>query len=232
MSKPTIVAHRGLHEDHPENSLEALLAAWRAGFEWCECDIRGSVEHEPLLLHDESLDRTTTGHGRVNETSSTILQAANLRYADGSIAPSSVPRLASVLTSMPPHAKLLIEIKPHVARDVTHNTLDLCNPARHAVQSFDPQVLSAAYAHRPGVRLELLVEDAARPIPVGPWKAVNAQFKTLTEESIRRIRGMDYAVGAWTVNEDADVARILELGVDRIITDRPRRVRDICEQIG
>ena len=229
MKTPIIVAHRGLHDEHPENSLEALLAAWNAGFEWCECDVHGCSDHTPLLLHDETLERTTTGHGSIRDLPLSAIGGMCLRYADGSISPSTVPTLAAVLSSMPPHAKLLIEIKPHVAEELTQNTLDLCNPSRCVVQSFSPQVLGIAHAHRPDIRLELLVEDAGRPIPVGPWKAINAQFKTLTDDTVRRVRTFDYAVGAWTVNIDTDIRRILSLGVDRIISDHPKLVRDICE---
>jgi glycerophosphoryl diester phosphodiesterase len=59
MTSPIVVAHRGLHDEHPENSLRAFLAAWEAGVEWCECDVRGSREHEPFVIHDETLERTT-----------------------------------------------------------------------------------------------------------------------------------------------------------------------------
>ena len=232
MKTPTIVAHRGLHDEYPENSLKAMLAAWDAGIAWCECDVRGSLEHEPMLIHDESLERTTTGSGLVHQTSSTILHALNLRYQGGAIAAMCIPRFGTVMTSMPVHAKLLIEIKPKLAEDVVRRTLDLCRPESCVVQSFDPGVLWTAFACRPDVRLELLVEDARETIPAGPWRAVNADFKSLTADVMRRRRDRDYAVGAWTVNADEDIRRILSLEVDRIISDRPLRVRDICEEIG
>ena len=64
---PTIVAHRGLHRQDPENSLAAAVAALRAGFEWIECDVWPSADGVPVLIHDETLDRTTTATGRVGD---------------------------------------------------------------------------------------------------------------------------------------------------------------------
>jgi glycerophosphoryl diester phosphodiesterase len=100
------------------------------------------------------------------------------------------------------------------------------------VQSFDDAVLWTAFAHRPEVRLEFLVDDARKPIPAGPWRAVNADFKSLAADVVRRLRDANYAVGAWTVNEDVDIRRIIGLGVERLITDRPLRARDFCPRIG
>ena len=62
---PLIVAHRGLHADLPENSVAALTAAWAAGVEWAECDVRASADGTLYLIHDEMLDRTTTGCGAI-----------------------------------------------------------------------------------------------------------------------------------------------------------------------
>ena len=232
MMLPTIVAHRGLHDEYPENSLKALLAAWESGIEWCECDVRGSIDHEPFVIHDAALERTTTGHGLIQRTSSDVLHALNVRYDDGRTAPMTVPRLSTIVEAMPAHAKLLVEIKPKVAGEVVKRTLDLCRGDSCVVQSFDAAVLWAAFAHRTDVRLELLVDDARQPIPVGPWRAVNADFKCLTADVVRGLRRANYAVGAWTVNADHDIRRILSFGMDRIISDRPLRVRDICGQIG
>src|SRR5688500_8181193 len=114
MRSPIIVAHRGLHTRHVENSMAALSAAWDAGIEWCEIDVRGSMEGQPFLMHDETLERTTSGVGLIAET-----RAAMLRKL-------GVPTLIEVVEAMPAGAKLLIEMKPGVSRGVIRRTMETC----------------------------------------------------------------------------------------------------------
>jgi glycerophosphoryl diester phosphodiesterase len=213
MKKPTVIAHRGLHQQHIENTLPALRAAWDAGFIWCEIDVRGSAEHEPFLMHDETLERTTAGRGAVAQTPA------------GELHRLGVPSFQEVVGSMPSPARLLVEIKPKVSHQAVDRVLELCNPSRCIVQSFDAEILLYAGQQRRDIELHLLVDDA-RAIEGGPWNAINAQFKTLNGQTITQIRAMGFGVGAWTPNELADMKRMAELGVDRIITDNPIVCRD------
>src|SRR5688572_15843849 len=100
MSKPIVVAHRGLHLDFVENTLESLRAAWKAKLAWAEIDVRGSSDNEPFLMHDEMLDRTTSGVGPIAETPGKVLKKIG------------VPTLAEAVAAMPAGCKLLVEIKP------------------------------------------------------------------------------------------------------------------------
>jgi glycerophosphoryl diester phosphodiesterase len=232
MATPTIIAHRGLHDEHPENSLKAFLAAWEAGIEWCECDVRGSFEHEPFVFHDATLERMTDSAGPITAVPSSELHRLNLRRADGAVSASCIPRLSALIASMPPRSKLLIEIKPQVHADVVRRTLDLCDPQTCVVQSFDVAVLETARAHRGEIRRELLVDENVPSHLPGLYRAVNFQFKNLTPEIVDALRVRGLEIGAWTVNLDADIRRILSLGVHTIISDQALRVRDIVSQIG
>ena len=214
MPVPKIVAHRGLHPAHPENTVEALLAAWQAGIKYCETDVRGSSDHEPFLMHDATLERTTAGTGPIDEVSSSDLRRLG------------VPALEDLVAQMPTDARMLVEIKPNVRDGVIRRTLDLCDPARCIIQSFDVALLRRAAAMRQDFKLYLLVDDA-RNFAGGPWDAVNAQFKTLDAESVKAIRAHGFGVGAWTVNEAADIERIVSLGADWITSDEPLRVREL-----
>jgi glycerophosphoryl diester phosphodiesterase len=217
----SVVAHRGLHDDeHPENSLAAFRAAWEAGIEWCECDVRGSKDYEPFVLHDETLDRTTSGRGPISEASAESLKRLG-------VAP-----LSEVLATIAAGCKMLVEIKPSVDLIAVVNTLAICDEESCVVQSFDAGILRFAASQRRDLPLELLIEEANSPVPPGPWRAVNAEFKGLGADVVRRLRDLDLRVGAWTVNTDDDIRRVLSLEVDTIISDRPLRVRDICREIG
>src|SRR5690242_5942993 len=126
MPTPIIVAHRGLHHEHPENSLEAFDAAWAAGFEWCECDVRGSADDVPFVIHDETLDRTTRGRGRIDAASSEQLSRL-------------IPTFQELIEATPPSGRLLVEIKPGVSQGTIVRTMELCD-GRCVVQSFDPRI--------------------------------------------------------------------------------------------
>jgi glycerophosphoryl diester phosphodiesterase len=219
MKLPTLVAHRGLHHQHSENTLPALDAAWAAGFTWAEIDLRASLEHEPFLLHDETLDRTTPGGGRIDQASRAKLIELG------------VPRFDELMASMPTHARLLVEIKPKVARLAVDRILELCDPSRCIVQSFDADLLRYAGDRRRDIELHLLVDDA-NEFEGGPWNAINADFNTLGETAAAQIRNVGFGVGVWTVNTVEDAKRMIELKVDRIITDEPVLLRDNLGQIG
>src|SRR5688572_8407861 len=100
---PTIVAHRGIHHAHPENSLAAFDEAIKAGF-WVECDVHASRDGEPVIIHDETLDRTTEWRGRVDAFDVADLQHVRLRDSH-----QTLPKLADALRS---GGRWLVEVKP------------------------------------------------------------------------------------------------------------------------
>src|SRR5215212_3397398 len=100
MKKPIIVAHRGLHETHTENSLGAFKAAWESGIIWCECDVHLSSDDVPVVIHDDTVDRTTTGTGFVNALSAKQLKKMGVQTLD------------DVIAAKPAEACLLVEYKP------------------------------------------------------------------------------------------------------------------------
>jgi len=217
MKLPIIVAHRGLHEVHIENTLPALRAAWDAGITWCEVDVRGSREHQPFVLHDETLERTTRGRGAIDQTA-----AGTLRELD-------VPSLHEVIESMPADGRLLVEIKPAVSHEVIRRTMEACEPATCIVQSFDHDILFAAARVRGGIPFGELIDELPEARYVADY--VNVRHNALHKGFVNDAHARGIKVGAWTVNEDADIRRMLELGIDMIISDRPLLVRDICQQI-
>ena len=219
MKKPIVVAHRGLHVDHVENTLGAVRAAWNAGFTWAEIDVRGSAEHEPFLMHDEMLDRTTKGVGPISETPAKVLKKLG------------VPSLAEACAAMPAGVKLLVEIKPKQHEEMVRKTLEVCDPSRCVIQSFDADLLRRAGELRADYQLHLLIEDPKSP-QGGPWESINVYHNALDVASIQSIRNMGFRVGAWTVNDKVDIERIAALNVDMMTSDQPLLARDICSKIG
>src|SRR3954469_23174838 len=93
------VAHRGLHDQFTENTLAAFCDAWSKGIQWCECDIHLSADNQPVVIHDDTLERTPSGHGPVS-----AYTLSQLRFFN-------VPSLHEVIKAMPPAGGLLVEYK-------------------------------------------------------------------------------------------------------------------------
>ena len=239
--RPTIVAHRGLHHDHPENSHAAFVAAWRAGIEWCECDVRLDRFDHPWVLHDDTLDRTTNAAGRIAEVDCQRLRDVRLRDVEGRVTDERLPALDAVAGYMSPGMGLLVEMKVPLT---WLNDWGVFYPmsqrrVRWVLQSFDrsfiesvPQRVRFGKEYR--VPTALLVDAAAFSVDVLDAKtgAIHVEHAALDVANVALIRDAGKRVGAWTVNAEADLRRVVSLGVDLLITDEPalaaRVVDDLC----
>lgn len=237
---PVIVAHRGIHRFDPENSMSAFLAAQNEWVRWAECDVWPSADGAIVVIHDDTLDRTTTGAGSVGQRRWEELSRIPLREPDGT--PSrfnKVPNLHELITLATDRNSrnqmgLLVEVKPadapHFVKEVIDALKRSCGP--WMIQSFDERNLIHALAHEPNTPVAFLVEDREaleRGVANG-WKNINADHQLLDEATVRRMRDAGVTVGAWTVNPEADLRRVMDLGVEWIITDEPVLARKFLEQ--
>lgn len=225
MSSPTpvIVAHRGLHHVHPENSIAAFQEAWTSGITWCECDVQVTADHRTIVIHDGTLDRTTTGAGSVRHKVWENLRKCHLRDHAGRATNQTLSLLNDVLAVMPSNCGMLIELKTpmplfhHMARAY------LQRGWRCMFQSFDVDTVRALCANGLGAHTALLLQDLNGLNAVGSigCHGVHVRHDLLDRSVISQIRTVARWVGCWTPNAERDVLRARELGVDLIITDQP-----------
>ena len=230
---PVIVAHRGLHNAHPENSLVAFRAAWDAGIDWCECDVWRPAAGEAVVLHDETLDRTTTGRGPVRSLQlDDSRQALRLKMPDGRVTEEPLPSLPDLLSAMKDDARLLVEIKPPNARSLVHAAIDGVG-TDGAVQSFDLSNVEYALSHSDPCPVLWLIDQASQfdEVPRLRCNGIGADFNLLNAETVAFLRRMKKRVAAWTVNQEDDIVRMLALGIDVIITDEPLLARRIVQRL-
>lgn len=228
---PTLIAHRGLHVDWPENSLAALMAAWNAGVRWCECDVYLSADGQVVLLHDKTLDRTTDATGPVAERTGDQLRKVHLRKQDGTVTPCPLPSLEQVLAVMPAGCSLLIEIKPPDHEPLVREVLRLAAGRNCCVQSFSEANIQHAQRINPNIPVAFLVDkpEALKAAMESNWPDLNISRKLLDPGTMEACRRRGKSLGVWTVNEPAEIQRILALRPDRIITDDPLRIRQMLE---
>jgi glycerophosphoryl diester phosphodiesterase len=235
-----IAAHRGGALLWPENSLLAFENALKLGVAYLECDVHLTRDDEVVVLHDATLDRTSTGRGAVGEL--TLNDIRRVRLCSGPEArpiDQAPPTLADLLSLVTGRAQLLVEIKPSksgpyqgieervLARIESHQML-----ADTLVMAFDPRHLERLHVLHSTVRLGGLL--SARQVSEGRSVAelfdhvaavkgafVGLQHTLVDAQVMEMARQRGMMVGVWTVNDEGAMRRALELGVDILISDRP-----------
>ncbi len=246
--RPRLFAHRGGAREAPENTIAAFANGLAAGADRLEMDVHATADGEVVVIHDATVDRTTDGSGRVAELSLAALRRldAGHRFRDETGAAPfrgrglRIPTLAEVLDAFP-GVPLNIEIKqrePAIERAV----LDLLE-RRGALGSVllaaeDGAIMERIRSCSRGVLTGFSTEDVAafarawedgrldRYEPPGAALQVPPDFlgrPLVTAELVERAHRLGLEVHVWTVDEEAEIARLLGLGVDGIMTDLPTR---------
>lgn len=243
---PLLAAHRGGAGLWPENSLRAFRGALALGVDLVELDVHLTRDGHLVVIHDPTLERTTSGIGEVRAATLGEIQEYRLRGPDGRLTGERVPRLDEVLALVAgTRAGLLLEIKTarRGARyeGIEARVLDRLRArglaARSVVMAFEPAVVRRVRALDPVIRTGLLVSPrrleraGAAPADALGWAAaagatdLGLQHTLLTPALLAAARARSLRVGAWTVNDEADLRRVIDLGVDIVISDRPDRAR-------
>ena len=232
MSHPVVVVHRGWHEEFPENSLPAFKAAWKSGIAWCECDVHFSLDGQAVVLHDETLERTTTGHGPVHLQSLRELRSFKLCEMNGTATSYAIPTMTELLAVMRPVDRLLVEIKAMGEPHDAIRLLEMLPAGKCMIQSFDRELLEAISDVRVEIPRAWLIgeEGDLWAALASPFPAIHLNFQRIDATAVHTLRQQGKQIGAWTVNEEGNVLRMLELGVDMIISDRPQHVLEIIEK--
>ncbi len=228
--RPLIEAHRGDSSNAPENTLAAFERAIRLGVDSIELDVHPSKDGALMVIHDETVDRTTNGCGSVS-----ALTAAGLSGLDAGVkfsqafAGERIPRLIEVLEMVAPGKILLnVEIKATPSGiDVPGQVaalLQRCGGGRgHVVSSFDLQSLLDVRAIDPGIPLALIgrgpeiLRLASRHRL--PW--IHASHTTLTRQIVAKAHEQGIRVNVWTVDDPGALEYWATAGVDKICTNCP-----------
>jgi glycerophosphoryl diester phosphodiesterase len=227
------IAHRGSSGIHPENTLTAFLAAADEGAQMCELDVQATRDGAVVVMHDETVDRTTNGHGAVAQLTLGEIQRldAGAKF-DARFSGERIPTLDEVMTALRGKLGLNIEIKEGA---VERQVCDLMR-ARDAlttsmVSSFEWKALEAVRAIDPAIRVALLAEknpaallDAAVAMRA---YAVNPRYDMVDAAFCREAHGRGLQVLVWTVDAPAAMRILIDAGVDGIMTNYPVRLRDV-----
>ena len=250
---PLLIAHRGGSALAPENTLHAFRAAldwWRADV--LEIDVQPTADGEAVVIHDPTVDRTTDGTGRVRDLSVDELRRldAGWRFTpDGGATHPYRGRgvrlstLREVLEALP-DARVNVEIKDGAAQPAVRRAIEACGAHHRVLVAAGDARNRSRFADYPGptsagaqdlypfLLLHLAhATRAYRPrVDAFQMPERHAGRQVLGPRWVREAHAHNLAIHVWTVDEEADMRRLLAWGVDGIITDRPDRLARVLHQ--
>lgn len=246
MIAPLFAAHRGGALLWAENSLLAFRNALALGSDFLELDVHLARDGEVVVIHDATLDRTTTGTGAVRERTLAELGALRLRDRGGAALEERIPTLDEVVAlAAAGKRQILLEIKTDERRErypgIEEKVFAVLDRHRYTpftvVMAFEGATWRRVRQLRPDARVAALY--SARMLPpaaVVPELAalrqagvtfVGLDQALVTAEVAKQARLAGLTLGVWTVNEREAIARFIEQGVAVVITDRPDLAREL-----
>ena len=224
----------------PENTLVAFERSLELGADGIEFDVQISRDGIPVVFHDATLERMTAGtdHRRIADLFADELCRVPLGYG------ATIPRFREILTWANNHPVYLnVELKSAgrdpqalvaaVEREISEFADDSLK-FRLVLSSFATEVLESAMSRRwpwPLARLVNSDEDYRVDSEKLSRCGVHAHFSLLSEPALAHLRPLHPFVNAWTVNTPGEARRLADLGIDGIITDEPKTIRNAIELV-
>jgi glycerophosphoryl diester phosphodiesterase len=221
------IGHRGASAHYPENSLQAFFAARALGADGVEFDVRCCGSGEPVILHDATLDRTTTARGYLRDRSWNELRDVKLSNAEPLL------RLEALLEALGPHCHYFAEAKEAEAflptARILQGFIQRGYPAENIwLIGFDHRAFGEIGRSWPGLQLgaswkrwerDLLPRSRA----LGA-RAVLPNHHGISARRIAQAHDLQLHIIPWTVNHPARIDALRKYGVDGLIGDYPERL--------
>ncbi len=255
--RPRLFAHRGASGTLPENTLEAFRQGLVAGADRLELDVHRTADGHVVVFHDETLERTTNATGLLRDRTLAELQEldAGYRFEDDAGGHPfrgkglRIPTLAEVLREFP-DTPLNVEVKHDEGATVEayFAVLD-AHDARERVLSaaFEDHILERIRSVAPAAVTSLSAGEVAEFVGrcltgsfdgyTPPGKALQVPpehegIEIVTPTFVRSAHDLGMEVHVWTINEEAEMERLLDLGVDALMSDFPARAAAVYRRRG
>jgi glycerophosphoryl diester phosphodiesterase len=234
LPSPVVIAHRGDSAHAPENTLSAFRMAADKGADAVEFDVKLSADGHVIVIHDQTVDRTTNGHGDVRRLPLAALQnlEAGVRF-EGQFPGERIPMLDEVFETVGKRLHMNVELTNYATPGdkLVAKVVEVIR--RHDMQdrvlfsSFFPGNLRKARALLPEVPRGLLAWSGWMGFPArtfgwrGDIYALHPYFSNVNVGLVQRLHTAGRRVHVWTVNAEAEMKRLIDLGVEGIFTDDP-----------
>ncbi len=244
------LAHRGsgvnrASQSLPENSLAGFLAGMRDGADGIELDVELTSDGRLLILHDDTLDRTTTCRGCLSGYTFAQARACRLTNFSGEASDEPPPTLDEVFAVLPSHALVNVELKVYSGVCATPST-DAATLARGSVAEIkrlgvEQRTLFSSFSEEAAVTVKrvdpelysaqllsgVLTNSIARAV-ANQLDAIHPLL-LVTKPTVAAIQEAGLQVNVWTVSLPADMQANLNKGVNAIITDEPALLRQVLQ---
>lgn len=222
------IAHRGAKAYEPENTLKAFQKALDLNSDGIELDVHLSVDGHIIVIHDETVDRTTNGKGLANTFSLSELKSFLIdeKY--------QIPTLNEVFDLVDKNCLINIELKglgtPSKVVQLIEQYISEknWNYNHFIVSSFDWNMLQETSNLNPNILIGVLTEEnldkALAFAELIKAHAIHPDYQLLTQENTKKMQEKGFLVFPWTVDTDEDIQKIKSYNVDGIISDFPDKI--------
>ena len=239
-----VIAHRGFSGTAPENTLIAFKKALDLGVDMIELDVHLSKDGEVVVIHDDTLNRTTNGKGKVAEfTLKELKQLDAGSFLSPQFSAETIPTLKEVLQLVGGRAALIIELKK--GEGSRYTLIDLADRAFQEAEkmgmlnqvlfvSFELSAIERIRERNPRVPVALNYGKdwnfpaeitGGKPIPI-----LSCRAGVLNQSNLSRAHKQGIRVFAWTLNTEEEMKQFLNMGIEGIITDHPDRLIKILQK--
>ena len=222
------IAHRGAKGYEPENTLQAFQKALDLNADGIELDVHLSSDGHIIVIHDETIDRTTNGKGFVNTLS--LSELKSFLIADQ----LEIPTLNEVFDLMDKKCLINIELKGAGTSNKVVSLIEKYiseknwNYEHFIISSFDWNMLQEVHNLNPNIAIGVLTEENIDTALAFAEKikarAIHPDYQLLNQENTKEIQKKGFLVLPWTVDSDEDIQKIKSYNVDGIISDFPDKL--------
>ena len=236
--QPPVIAHRGASAYAPENTLASFLKAKQLGANWVEFDVMLTADHEVVVIHDEELDRTTNGMGRVSDCSYADIKKLDAgSWFDPVFSAEKILSLREMADFLRQHqmaANVEIKALPGHEEMTAIKVLEIIQQCwtkdmtPPLISSFSLPVLHIVRQYSAASHLGLLMHHW-----LPEWQqlcdklqcaAVDVNEKIIDPDKVKQIKATQRLVLAYTVNDSQRAQELFSWGVDAVFTDCPDQI--------
>lgn len=232
---PVCISHRGVKQLYPENTLISFQTALEAKTQMIEFDVALSKDRIPVVIHDDTLDRTTNGSGKVNEFTLAELKALDAgSWFDPRFKGERIPTLEEVLNIIGTSALINIEIKDEyyepanppdaIEKQVLGQIMAKGIRSSVLVSSFEMRILDRLRKQDQQLALAFITKNPDNPLLLNHCRnlrlySYNPWFGVVNQELVASLHQSGIRVFVFTINQREEFEKALELEVDGVFTD-------------
>ena len=231
-----VQAHRGASALAPENTIAAFRMAAEQGAKWVELDVALSMDGKLIVIHDDSVERTSSGAGSLGALTAEQIAAFDAgSWFDPRFAGERIPTLAQTIAAL---GELGLSANVEIKQHKHHRSLDQLVEAVQAdiagrdpnvsimISSFDPQALAAMHKLEPELEMAMLwgapPADWSEQLAAIPATTIHMHYKSLSIGLLEETTKRGIKVRAWTCNDPLQLVSFWDAGLAGVITDNPK----------